>query len=267
MLKVFIYLIIIIPTLLAGILLTIYSFQEHLIFYPDKLSDVYKFNFSIPFEEISIEVEKKVLINSIHFKSKHSKGVVFYHHGNAGNLQSWGNAAIYFVNLGYDVFMYDYRGYGKSTSKIKHEKELHADAKFLYSYLLKQYKEENIILFGASLGTGIAAKLAAENNPKKLVLETPYFNFYQVAKFHYPYIPTSWLLKYKLRTDRFIKEVKCYVYLIHGTEDLVVPYESSLKLKKVKPDAYLITIENGSHSNLDSFNEYHMQLYKIISVE
>lgn len=267
MLKVFIYLIIIIPTLLAGILLTIYSFQEHLIFYPDKLSDSYKFNFPIPFEEVTVEVEKNMAINALHFKSENAKGLVFYHHGNAGNIQSWGNAAIHFVNLGYDVFMYDYRGYGKSKGEIKHERELHADAKFLYAYLLKQYKEEKIILFGASLGTGIAAKLAAENSPKKLVLETPYFNFYQVAKFHYPYIPTSWLLKYKLRTDRYLKEVKCPVYLIHGTEDLVVPYESSLKLKKIKPDAELITIENGSHSNLDSFEIYLMQLYKIFSVE
>lgn len=267
MFKLFVYLVIVIPTLLAGILLTIYSFQEHLIFYPDKLSDAHPFNFNSLFEELNIEVEKNVTLNAIHFKTTNPKGLIFYHHGNAGNLQTWGTASAIFLKLGFDVFMYDYRGYGKSKGEIKHERELHADAKFLYSYLLKQYKEEEIVLFGASLGTGIAAKLAAEKSPNKLILETPYYNFYQVAKFHYPYLPTSWLLKYKLRTDRYLKDVKCPVYLIHGTEDLIVPYESSLKLKKIKPDAQLIAIENGSHSNLDSFDTYHSQLFRIFSVE
>src|SRR3989344_3247680 len=149
MFKFFIYLIIIIPTLIAGVLVTVYSFQEHLIFYPDKLSKAHKFSFPIEFDEINIEVEKNIFINALHFKAENAKGIIYYHHGNAGNMQNWGNAALNLVALGFDVFMYDFRGYGKSNGEINHEKVLHHDAVFIYKYILNFFKEEQIILFGA----------------------------------------------------------------------------------------------------------------------
>ena len=266
MLKFIIYIIIIIPAILIGLGIAVYLFQEHLIFHPEKLSDKYKFKFPNDFEEITYITKDGNAISAILFKAKKSKGVVFYHHGNAGNLESWGVRAIDFTNKGFDVLMYDYRGYGKSTGKIKNEKMLYKDALMIYKELLIDYKESDIVLYGMSLGTGIATKLANENNPKSLILETPYYNFYDVSKHHYPYLPNSILLHYQFRTNRFLPEIKIPIYLFHGTEDETIPYHSSERLVKLSNNIKLVTIKDGSHNNLNTFAAYHQGLEEVLSV-
>ena len=160
--------------------------------------------------------------------------------------------------------MYDYRGFGKSSGKIKNEKMLYNDALMLYKKLLYDYKERDIIVYGMSLGTGIAAMLAHENNPKMLILETPYYSFYDVAKFHYPYLPNSILLHYKFRTCKLLPEMNMPVYLFHGTEDETVPYNSSERLLKLSDNITLFTIKDGSHNDLNTFHDYHDGLKRIL---
>ena len=182
------------PAVLIGLGIALYVFQERLIFYPEKLSDKHQFKFEVPCTELTYTTDDGESLNALLFKSEASKGLVYYHHGNARNLELWGTKAIDFTSRGYDVLMYDYRGFGKSTGKIKNEKMLYNDAVMIYKKLLHDYAEKNILIFGISLGTGIATKLAYENNTKMLILETPYYNFYDVSKFHYPYPPNSILL-------------------------------------------------------------------------
>ena len=263
--KVLIYIVIIVPAVLIGLGIAIYIFQEHMIFYPEKLSEKYKFVFEIPFEEITYETDDGNSINALLFKTENSKGVVFYHHGNAGSIASWGIKAIDFTSKGYDVLIYDYRGYGKSTGKIKNEKMLYNDAVMIYKKLLYDYKEGDIVIYGTSLGTGIAAKLAHDNNPSMLILETPYYNFYDVSKFHYPYLPNSILLHYQFKTDKFLPKVKNAVYLFHGTEDETIPYDSSVRLEKLSKNITLFTIKDGSHNNLNTFHDYHKWLGDILN--
>lgn len=263
--KVVLYLIIIVPAVLIGLGIAVYIFQERLIFHPEKLSDKYQFNFTDDFEEINYSTEDGETINAILFKAKDAKGVVYYHHGNAGSLDSWGARAVDFVSRGYDVLMYDYRGFGKSSGKIKNEKMLYSDAVMIYKKLLYDYKERDIILYGISLGTGIAAHLAYDNHPRLLILETPYFNFYDVSKFHYPYLPNSILLHYQFKTDKLLPEIEVPIYLFHGTEDETVPYNSSVRLSKLSDNVILHTINNGSHNNLNTFHEYHEKLEAILN--
>lgn len=258
------YIIIGVFALWLGILGAVYYFQESMIFHPEVLPFQHEFQFDRPFEERNFVLDKGIVINAIHFKEPQPKGLIFYLHGNAGSLQNWGEKAADFMDNGYDVLMWDYRSYGKSTGKIKRERMLHKDARRLYELMLKEYHEEQVIIYGASLGTGIATRLASENAPKKLLLETPYFNFYNVAKFHYPYLPNSVLLKYHLNTQKFIQKVKCPIYLFHGTSDQTVPYENSEKLEALSPNIKLITLENGLHNNLNTFNLYHTELREIL---
>ena len=262
--KILIYIIIIIPAILIGISFTVYVFQERLIFNPEKLSDKYKFVFEIPFEEIEYETKDGNIINALLFKAENSKGIVYYHHGNAGSLDSWGNRAIDFTGRGYDILMYDYRGYGKSSGRIKNEKMLYNDALMIYKKLLYDYKERDVIVYGVSLGTGIAAEIANYNHPKILILETPYYNFYDVSKFHYPYLPNSILLNYHFRTNKFLPKIESPIYLFHGTEDETVPYNSSERLEKLSDNIKLLTIKDGSHNNLNTFHDYHQWLSEIL---
>ncbi len=263
--KVLLYIIIIVPAVLIGLGIAVYIFQEKLIFYPEKLSDKYHFNFEDDFEELSIKTEDGNTISALHFKVENPKGIIYYHHGNAGSLEGWGNRAVDFTSRGYEVLMYDYRGFGKSTGSIKNEKMLYSDALLIYKKLIYDYKERDIILYGTSLGTGIATKLAHENHPKMLILETPYYNFYEVAKFHYPYLPNSILLHYQFKTDRLLPDLNIPTFLFHGTEDETVPYNHAERLEKLSDNVKLITIQEGSHSNLNTFHKYHEELDKILN--
>ncbi len=265
MTKILVYIIIIIPAVLIGLGIAVYIFQERLIFHPDKLSAKYKYVFSVPFEELNYQTADGNTINALLFKAENAKGVIYYHHGNAGALASWGEKSIDFTSKGYDVLMYDYRSYGKSTGKISSEKMLYADAAMIYKKLLYDYKERDIIVYGTSLGTGIASYIAYNNNPKKLILETPYFNFYDVAKFHYPYLPNSILLQYQFKTNKYISKVSNPVYLFHGTEDETIPYSASQRLSKLSENIILYTIEEGSHNNLNTFEEYHSRLNEVLN--
>src|SRR5580693_10616872 len=103
--------------IVAGIYIAIcgifFFFQEKLIFFPQKLEKNYKFRFSQKFEEINIRTKDNKFLNGILFKADSSKGLIFYLHGNAGSLSSWGEVAKTYTDLNYDVFMLDYRGFGK----------------------------------------------------------------------------------------------------------------------------------------------------------
>jgi alpha-beta hydrolase superfamily lysophospholipase len=237
--------------------------QEKLLFYPDKLPADHKYNFPTKFEELNFETAKNVKINALHFKAESSKGVVLYFHGNAGALDSWGNVAPAFLKSNYDLLIIDYRGFGKSTGKMS-EKGLFHDAQFIYDKLKDQYTENKIIVYGRSIGTGIAAHIAANNSPYKLILETPYYNLKDLVKNIYPAAP-RFILRYRLKTNEYLPEVKCPVYLFHGTADEVIYYGSSQKLQPLlKPGDSLITVPGGRHNDLSGYEEYRKGLEQIL---
>ncbi|RZS93664.1 alpha/beta hydrolase [Aquimarina brevivitae] len=248
--------------LLLGIFYTItililYFFQEQILFQPDELSEDYTYQFNEPFKELFLEAKDGLCLNALHFKTKNPKGVILYFHGNRGNLKRWGSIVLFFVKKEYDVIVMDYRGYGKNEGDIT-EKSLYSDAQSFYDYTLTQYSEDQIILYGRSIGTGIAVKTAANNCPRNLVLETPYYDIKDIVESWLPHIPVNLLLKYKIPSGRFIKNVSCSVTIYHGTNDLVVPYKSAKKLyQKIESSKkQFITIPEGSHNNLVEFEAY-----------
>jgi alpha-beta hydrolase superfamily lysophospholipase len=242
----------------------VYLRQEKMIFQPDHLPRSFTFNFQGEFRELYYEVAPNILLHAILFKIENPKGLLLYFHGNAGSLSSWGQWAAVFQKEGFDVLMYDYRGYGKSGGKIRNESSIHSDAEFIYHRIIQKYEGKRIVFYGRSLGTGIATKLAAKYTPEQLILTTPYFNFKEVVRFHYPYLPADTILKYRFRTDKYIVEVKCPVELFHGTQDELVPYENSLKLAKLGNHIHLTTLEGGMHGDLNSFPEFRRRLKELL---
>ncbi|MEX0968486.1 MAG: alpha/beta hydrolase [Bacteroidia bacterium] len=245
-------------------LLLLYMIQENLIFYPDRIQDDYRFEFPWKFDEKNFETAPGVRINALHFRTEgKSKGVIFYLHGNAGSLKSWGWVAEDFVPRGWDLLIIDYRTYGKSKGRLS-ETALYQDAQFIYQELLREDQEEHIIVFGRSLGTGIATKIAADNNPKQLILETPFYNFADLIQSIYPALP-MWMLSYHFPNDQHLKSVKCPVVMLHGTQDEIVYYKSSEKLlKHISSKAELVPVTGGSHNDLRNFPEYQAALDRIL---
>ena len=246
--------------LLCGIL---YTNQERLIFYPQVTAAEFEYRFPHPHDEVTIEVEGAI-IHALHFRVERPRGAVLYLHGNAGNLSSWGNIATDFLGHGYDILIPDYRGYGKSTGKITSERMLLQDATEAYEYLERHHPEDRIIVYGRSLGTGIATYLAATKSPKMLVLESAYYSLRDLARRQFPFLPPM-LLKYPLRTDRWITDVSCPIYLFHGTSDEFIPYESSERLlARIRAEHELFAIQGGGHNNLAEFAEYDKRLSEIL---
>jgi len=253
--------------LLISICGLLFLFQEKLIFFPQKLDKNHQFSFDQNFEEINIKTNDQKILNALLFKSDSSKGLIFYLHGNAGSLSSWGDVAKVYTDLHYDVFMIDYRGFGKSEGSICSQKQLFADVQTAYSEMLKKYQENTIVVLGYSIGTGLASKIASTNQPQLLILQAPYYSLTDMVQHTYPIIPT-FLLKYKLETGKYVRDCKMPIVIFHGDQDEVIYYGSSLKLKdEFKKQDTLITIEGQGHNGMTNNADYKIELSKILKRE
>lgn len=246
------------------ILIVIYLVQERFIFKPEKLDKDFKYIYDAPFRELFFDIAEGVRINGLHFKVDKPLGLVLYLHGNTRSIKGWAKYAKDFIKFNYDVVLIDYRGFGKSTGK-RSEKDLQQDMQFVYSSLQRQYGESHLIIYGRSLGSGFAAKIASDNNPRYLILDAPFFSFLSAVSRFLPILPMRFLLRYHLRTDRWIGQVKCHTYIIHGSRDWLIPISQSEKLRAINPRMItLIRIEGGGHNNLPRFPEYHNFLRDIL---
>lgn len=242
----------------------VFMFQEEYIFFPEKLDKFFQFDFDQKFEEVFIKTDDGVDLHGLLFSVEKSKGLIFYLHGNAGSLRSWGGVAKTYIDLNYDVFILDYRGYGKSEGSINGEKQIFSDVQAAFDNLKKRYDENKIIILGYSIGSGPAAKIASVNNPKLLILQAPYYNMLDLMRKFYPLIP-AFVLKYKFRTNRYLKECKMPVVIFHGDQDEVIYFGSSLKLKKLfKSEDRLITLNGQGHNGMTENEDYLIEIKKIL---
>lgn len=248
-----------------GLCLLFYFLQDYFFFRPEILPTHFEYQYPFPFDEVNFEMEDGGQINGLHFKVPNSRGVVFYLKGNSRSIKGWAKFAKDFLGKGYDFFMIDYRGFGKSSGR-RTESTLYTDGQTVYKWLVSKYPEQNIIVYGRSLGSGIAARMASWNDPKMLILDSPYVSFiYQIKRYGF-FLPLNWLLRYKIRTDQFIKKISCPIFILHGNKDRLIPYNQSLLLQQIAPRRInLLTIENGKHNNLPEFSEYHEYLYDILN--
>jgi fermentation-respiration switch protein FrsA (DUF1100 family) len=247
-----------------GICIAFYFLQHFAFFRPEILPTSFQYSYSFPFEELELETVDGGSINAIYFKVPASRGVVYYLKGNSRSIKGWGKFAKDFLSNGYDFVMFDYRGFGKSKGK-RTQKKLFADAQMMYEWLLERYEQDNIIVYGRSLGSGIAARIASWNKPKMLILDSPYLSFfYNVNRFMF-WTPLKWILRYDIRTDVYLKSVDCPVFIIHGTSDRLIPFSQSEKLKELYPDKIaLVGIDGGHHNDLQDFPEFFDTLYDLL---
>lgn len=241
-----------------------YLFQEKIIFLPEKLEKDYEFTFQAPFEEIYIPAMDGDSLHGILFKAKSSKGLIFFLHGNAGSLRRWGNIAEAYTNLNYDIFMLDYRGYGKSEGLISSEEQFYDDVQRVFNVITEKYPQDKIIILGFSIGTGPAAKLASENEVRLLILQAPYYSLIDMMEQYYPIIPTV-VLKYPFETNKHLEKVDEPVVIFHGDGDKVINYNASLKLKEhFKPGDTLITLPGQGHNGFTQNKTYQKALQNIL---
>ena len=247
--------------------LALYYFQEKFLFHPEKLPADHIFSFQIPFKEINLPVNNEKNLSIVQFTVPDSvcKGVVLYFHGNKKNIERYAPFAANFTKNKYEVWMMDYPGFGKSTGK-RSEQIMYADASTLYEMARARFSKDSIIIYGKSIGTGVAAQLASVKDCKRLILETPYYSMDAMLS-HYAFIyPVHWMAKYHFPTHEYFKKIEAPVTLFHGTNDEVIPYSQSQRLAKENPGVKLVTIEKGKHNNLNSFSSFHHQLDSLLQL-
>jgi len=251
---------------LAFVSLILYFFQDYFLFRPEKLPQDFEFNYkNQEVEEYYLEIKKGVKLNGLHFKSKRSKGLVFYLKGNSKSIKGWGKFALDFTSQGWDVFMMDYRGFGKSTGKRSQE-SFKIDVQLVYDKLKEVVNEKHIIIYGRSFGTGLATKLASVNNPRMLILACPYYSMRSSIKRFFPVLPVKMFLRFSMPTYKWIKYVKCPIHIIHGTKDKQILFKSGIKLSQINAErTHLYPVINGGHKNLHNFKDYHTALKNILN--
>jgi hypothetical protein len=247
--------------------LLFYFTQDLYFFRPEVLPRSFQYRYPFPFEEVHFEMEDGGYINGLHFQVPNARGVVYYLKGNSRSVKGWGKFAKDFVSKGYDFFMVDYRGMGKSAGK-RTEATLYNDSQHIYRWLEEKYGEQRIVLYGRSMGSGVATRIASWNKPKMLILDSPYFSFYYQIRRYGFLLPLRWLLKYQIRTDQFIRKVTCPVFIIHGKKDRLIPFRQSEMLQKLAPERVRIfPVAEAGHNNLPDFAEYHEWLYDVLNDE
>lgn len=250
--------------------IAVYYGQDRLLFHPQAVDRSTKYNFGQPFRELNLPYDAASNINIIQFKAilpagdSLPKGVVLYFHGNKENIGRYAPCASDLTRDGYEVWMMDYPGFGKSTGPFT-EQRLYDHALILYKLARARWSPGQIILYGKSLGTGVAAQLASVRDCRGLILECPYFSMTSLARHYLPIYPMGKMLHYRFPTNEFLTAVTAPVTIFHGSSDGLIPYSNAARLRPLlKPGDAFITIPGGGHNDLSKFPLFREKLDSVL---
>lgn len=250
----------------------VYYLQEKFLFHPEPMLRSDHFDMSQPHHEINIPFDATSNLNIVQFhpdtlstgQGRSSRGVVLYFHGNRKNISWYAPYTEIFTRQGYHVWMIDYPGFGKSTGALT-EKRLYDYASQLYRLARRSYGTDSILLYGKSLGTGIAAQLASSNMARLLILETPYYSIPSLFSHYLPLYPVNRMIKFKVPTHEFLQKTRMPIVIFQGTDDGVVPFSNAKKLETfLKPGDKFIRIEGGTHNDLTRKDIYQQTIDSLL---
>jgi uncharacterized protein len=237
--------------------------QERLLFEPTRLAPHHVLSTDPDVHESTIEVPGAEL-SAVHLRLPQPRGVVFFLHGNSGNITDCLAELDAFRQVNFDVVMFDYRGYGKSTGCIESEEQLCADVRTVWERFAPMYEGKRVVISGQSLGTGLAAGLAADlcavgRIPDLTLLVSPYSSMRTLADELYPWVPRQ-VLRYPLHTLDHAPRLRGPLMLIHGDKDELIGIHHSEALRTAMPQAQLLRVEGAGHSDLHKFPTFRQAL-------
>lgn len=228
-------------------LIALYFFQRNILYRPD----IIKPELHADYKEVFLLAKDGIKILSWYAKAAAGKQTIIYFHGNAGTIADRVERLHPFIQAGYGVMLVSYRGYAGNPG-VPTEQGLYNDARAGFYYLQQQdISLDNIIIFGESLGTGVAVQMAMEYPTKVLVLLSPYTSIIDIGQARYPIFPVKLLLKDKYNSMAKINNIMQDVILLHGKKDKVIPFEYGRALF----DAYqgnkeILVGEEAEHANI-----------------
>jgi len=250
-----------------AICILLFILQKHLIFFPDKNITFTPRDVGLLYEDIFCETSDRVKLHGWYIPADSAKNVLLFCHGNAGNISNRLESIKLFNALALNVFIFDYRGFGKSTGSVD-EPGTYLDVEAAWEYLLKEkgFRPDQIIIFGRSLGSGIASALASQKKAGALILESSFTSLPDLGAEIYPLFPIRILARYKYPTIDRLKNITSPILFIHSRNDEIIPFSHGEENYKMagKPKQFLEI--SGSHNDgfLVSGNYYYKRILKFL---
>ena len=216
-----------------------FLFQRSFIYFP-KINNITNGELINNENEIIFIKTDKYNLKSWYFNSKQNSYTIIFFHGNAGDLELRAYKANAFRELGFNYLIFSYRGFNSNPGK-PNEKNIYLDAQNAMDWLKNNIPDSKIIVYGESLGTGVAVEIAKNNNISGLILESPFTSLIDMGKIQFPFLPVKIILKDKFDNQSKIAEVECPILFMHGQDDKVVPFYMSqnlIKRSKTKTNFY-----------------------------
>jgi fermentation-respiration switch protein FrsA (DUF1100 family) len=239
--------------ILAGVYVLVclfaFVFQKKLVFFPDRAIAADPERAGMPFEDVFFNAGDGVRLHGWFVPSAETDMVVLFFHGNAGNISHRLESIRIFHDLGLSVFIIDYRGYGRSGGSVD-EAGTYADARAARSYLVedRNVAPENIVYFGRSLGGAVAVELAAEHEPRGMILESCFPSLADVGARAYPLLPVRRLLTIRYDSTGRIPGIACPKLVIHSRDDEIVPFELGRRLYELAGEPKTLLDIRGDHN-------------------
>ena len=228
---------------------SLFIFQSHYVYYPEHIISADPSNIGLEFESVSFKTEDRVKLSGWFIPTEGASGVILFCHGNAGNISHRLESIEIFHRLGLNVFIFDYRGYGRSEGKPS-EIGTYRDVEAVWQYLVKerQVSPNRVVVFGRSLGGAVAAWLAHKHTPAALILESAFTSVPDIAAKIYPYLPVKLLSRFEYNTAEYLDEIDCPVLIVHSREDEVMPFSHGKQLfERAKGPKEFLEI-SGTHN-------------------
>ena len=247
--QIFLQSVILIIAIYVGLAAFIFFTQSRLIYFPTNEIVATPDQIGLSYKSVSFKAPDGVKLSGWFIPADSPRGVVIFCHGNAGNISHRLESIEIFQGLRLSTFIFDYRGYGASESTPSEEGS-YLDVKGAWNYLIEHegLAPSDIILFGRSLGSAVAAWLAGQHLPKALIMESSFTSAPDLAGDLYFYLPVKLLCRYKYNALAAIKKIQCPVLLVHSQEDEIVPFRHGRKLFDAANDPRAFLEISGSHN-------------------
>jgi len=249
--------------LVAGYLLFvvfIYLFQPRMLYLPHipgRTLDASPADIALRYEEVELQAADGVRLHGWFVPAAGDAGkMLLFFHGNAGNISHRLDSIRRFHSMGHSVFIFDYRGYGRSEGKASEAGTYHdAEAAWLYLTETRGISPDRIVLFGRSLGGAIAAWLAARQRPGGLIIESSFSSAPDIGQELYPFLPVRLLSRFQYATRLHVQSVRCPVLVIHSRDDEIIPFSHGERILAAAPEPRTLLPLNGPHNGAHIFSE------------
>lgn len=233
----------------SGILALVYAKQDGMVYFPSSEIASTPAVVGMPYEDVSLTTADGLTLHAWYIPHPGDRGTLLFCHGNGGNISHRLESVKIFHDMGLNVLIFDYRGYGASDGRPT-EKGTYLDVEAAWAFLAlsKGIDPQRIILFGRSLGGAVAAYAAAKEPPAALILESTFTSVPDLGSKLYPWLPVRLISRYSYDTEARMAAISCPKLIIHSPDDDLVPFEHGRRLFQVAPDPKEFLEIRGDHN-------------------